>query len=128
VIVFGSRDWTHRKILNTILDENIRKYDTIIHGDARGADRMADDWGKLDKNAWVTVESHPADWQLHGKRAGYVRNKEMLDSGCDLGIGFLTGATPGSMMMLNLLLDAGKPVIVVKIELLTAPLEARGAP
>ena len=52
--------------------------DVIIHGDARGADRTAGKWA--DRNN-VPVEVYPADWKSLGKKAGPLRNTQMLDEG-----------------------------------------------
>lgn len=39
----------------------------VIHGGARGADRLA---GEIAAKAGIAVETHPADWTKHGKAAG----------------------------------------------------------
>ena len=50
----------------------------IVHGDARGVDRDAADWGKKHK---YTVTPFPAEWDHHdgaAKRAqGAIRNRKM---------------------------------------------------
>jgi len=52
---------------------------TIIHGAARGADRLA---GMLASRLFkFNIEKYPADWKAHGKAAGMIRNKQMLDEG-----------------------------------------------
>jgi hypothetical protein len=48
----------------------------VIHGDARGADRLA---GEIANAAGIPVESYPADWVKHGRAAGPIRNQLMLD-------------------------------------------------
>lgn len=49
----------------------------IIHGGATGADTCADDWCVI--NFHTNVRVYPADWNKYGKRAGIIRNIEMLD-------------------------------------------------
>lgn len=81
LLVCGGRnfdDWP-------LLDRSIRALiamrswpEAIISGMARGADEMAADWAK--RNA-ITVLSFPADWEKHGKKAGPIRNQQMLDEG-----------------------------------------------
>lgn len=55
----------------------------IIEGGAPGADSVA--WAFADWNQmmWSDVQHlhFPADWKLHGKRAGYIRNAQMLEEG-----------------------------------------------
>lgn len=48
----------------------------IVHGNARGADHLADSLGKQWGAITIPVD---ADWNLHGKAAGPVRNQRMLD-------------------------------------------------
>ena len=49
--------------------------DVLIHGKARGADTLAEEWG-YDRD--VQVHAHPALWTVHGRAAGPKRNREML--------------------------------------------------
>jgi hypothetical protein len=60
----------------------------IVHGCARGADSLAGSWAK---ERGVDVDEHPADWDQHGKRAGPIRNQEMLDSGLNQLVAFPGG-------------------------------------
>lgn len=53
----------------------------IVHGGARGADRMA---GHVAKGLGYPVHVHEADWNAHGKAAGILRNQEMLDRHPDI--------------------------------------------
>jgi hypothetical protein len=50
----------------------------IIHGKAKGADRIADEWAVVN---FLPIEEYPADWDAHGKAAGAIRNQQMLDEG-----------------------------------------------
>src|SRR5690348_8540698 len=51
---------------------------TIISGAARGVDTVALDWAVIN---WCPSEEYPADWDTHGKAAGPIRNKQMLEEG-----------------------------------------------
>lgn len=65
----------------------------LVHGDARGADRLA-------KAIWekrgLPTEAHPADWAKLGKKAGTVRNVDMVNLGADYCIGFLRPESIGT--------------------------------
>jgi hypothetical protein len=80
---------------------------TIIHGAASGADSLASIWAKAFAHK---VESYPADWAKYSKRAGYIRNTQMLNEGKpDLVVAFPGGK--GTQMMINLAEAAGVPVV-----------------
>ena len=82
---------------------------TLVHGDARGADRMAEHiWSEVGE----PVEAHPADWEKYGRAAGPKRNQEMLDSGVDLVLAFPGGR--GTADMVKRARAAGKAVRVIE--------------
>jgi len=66
---------------------------TIIHGGARGADSLADRWGKYYK---MHIEVFKPNWDKYGKRAGFMRNQEMIDTKPDLVIAFWDGVSKGT--------------------------------
>lgn len=48
----------------------------VVHGDARGADKMAGEWGR---SMSITVVPVRAEWAKEGQAAGVLRNQRMLD-------------------------------------------------
>lgn len=52
---------------------------TLRHGGCRGADQGASDFVTAARPD-VKVIKHPADWAKHGRSAGAIRNREMLDA------------------------------------------------
>lgn len=79
----------------------------IIHGAAIGADSLADIWARENK---CPVESYPAEWDKYGKKAGYIRNQQMIDEGYpDVVIAFPGGK--GTAMMKRLARKSGIPVL-----------------
>ena len=59
----------------------------IIHGACpKGADAMAE---RLARDYRLRTEPHPADWDTHGKRAGFIRNEAMVSLGADLALAFI---------------------------------------
>lgn len=58
---------------------------TLIHGDARGIDTQA---GIVARTRGWTIEVYPADWNSYGKRAGSLRNQQMVDTGADVCVAF----------------------------------------
>lgn len=68
----------------------------VIAGGARGADSAAIDWAVVN---WCDFKEFPADWGKHGKRAGFIRNQQMLDEGKpDLMIAFPGGRGTADMV------------------------------
>jgi hypothetical protein len=119
VIVCGSRHWHDRKIIAGTLNELVLERGwcfpdpIIVHGDARGADRLAaDEAGK----AGMLVEAHPARWDVLGKRAGLIRNTEMASQGADLCVAFWDGRSSGTAHMIREAEAHGIPVLVVRSE------------
>jgi hypothetical protein len=90
---------------------------TLIHGDARGADRTSEVvfTSGYFKNM-PEVLKFPANWNAHGKAAGYIRNKQMLDEGePDLVMAFWDGVSPGTKNMVSQAEKAGVPVKVIHV-------------
>ena len=106
-IVCGGRhydDWNFLCTnLNVLLDTDWNF--VLVHGAAPGADTLAGEWGDA---ADVVVEPHPADWDKYGKKAGMIRNKEMLDTGVDGVVAFPGGV--GTAGMVNIARRAHVPV------------------
>ena len=109
ILVCGGRDFNSRALLNKALQPYASKDNIIIQGSARGADDLAKIWA-VDND--IEFKNYPADWNKYGKRAGYIRNVQMLNEGKpDLVIAFPGGK--GTQMMINLAESAGIPVVKI---------------
>ena len=94
ILVCGSREWRDRNAVHLVLmcepnhqgwgDAPIR----IIHGACRGADEFAE---QSAKDLGYEVQWFRADWSKHGKAAGPIRNRQMLDEQPDLVVAFGQG-------------------------------------
>ena len=82
VLINGSREFNNYSLLEEkcyeILSPFIEKGDKIIivEGGARGADTLA---GKFAKENNFELEIYKADWEHLGKKAGFLRNIEMVE-------------------------------------------------
>ena len=82
VLINGSREFSNYSLLEgkcyEILSPFIEKGDKIIivEGGARGADTLA---GKFAKENNFELEIYKADWEHLGKKAGLLRNIEMVE-------------------------------------------------
>ncbi len=129
VLVCGSRDWTdpepiRRELRALPIREgtftNQDGYETyvigpeIVHGAARGADCIA---GQIAKEMGLPVRALPAQWEKYGKRAGPLRNEQMLGEfyPIDLVIAFHEDLTKskGTKDMVNRALRDGIPVKII---------------
>jgi hypothetical protein len=90
VLVTGAREWKNEQKIRNAFRDHTRVLDTLIHGGAKGADQMADRvWRELCGDIWdIQIEVHRPDWDLHGRKAGFVRNQYMVDLGVDLVLAF----------------------------------------
>lgn len=92
--IIGSRNFNDYQIFTRILNQlrNVEDITSIISGGAKGADTLAEKYA-LDNNIPITI--FPADWNTHGKKAGYIRNVTIWDNS-DLGIAFWDGSSKGT--------------------------------
>lgn len=111
ILVTGSRDWPNADIIAYAINEQVvthglsRTEIVIVHGGCRtGADAIADNYAA---EMMLPREMHPADWKTHGKKAGFVRNAEMVNSGVDICLAFIKNKSKGATMCRDLALKAG---------------------
>lgn len=116
LLVTGSRDWTDTdrvwlelgNAVGAIHRDDISREIIIVHGDCpRGADAIADEWGR---KYGATIERHPANWLLNGKRAGFIRNALMVNRGAHLCVAFIRNGSRGASHTAALAEQAGIPV------------------
>lgn len=101
VIVAGSRGFTDYDLLCDKLDHmlsKVKKEIIIVSGTAKGADQMGERYAKDRGYRCLRL---PAEWDTHGKRAGYIRNEDMarISDGAVL---FWDGKSPGTKHMSDL--------------------------
>lgn len=117
ILVTGSREWddetTMRQAFGRLISQVGPENVTIVEGGAWGADNqaasIAQRWG-----GGLTLETHPADWRLHGKAAGFIRNQEMVDAGADICLAFkqVGAGNRGTEDCIHRAIKAGIPVHV----------------
>lgn len=129
ILVTGSRDWEDRLAVYRVLNEVCEEFDlnfipdeygntlpdptkiTVVHGACpSGADLWTDEWcvGSLFKAETHPVD--PADWKRLGRRAGPMRNQEMVDMGADLCLAFIKNNSRGATHCSTAAEKAGIPV------------------
>jgi len=99
VLVCGGRDFNDALTLGSWLGgihKNQGPITLLIDGGARGADFMAREFAKWME---IPVQTFEADWNRHGRAAGPIRNKQMLDEGRpDLVVAFEGGRGTANMV------------------------------
>jgi hypothetical protein len=111
VLVCGGRQFDDVSFARAILDRlhAEHRFQVLIEGDARGADRIAGDWADL---RGVEHVKFPADWEKLGRKAGPIRNEQMLREGKpDLVIALPGGR--GTANMVRIAREAGVRVIEI---------------
>jgi hypothetical protein len=64
---------------------------------------------KLWQKAGLRIEIYQAEWGEYGKKAGMLRNIDMIKSGVDFGYGFCKNNSKGTSGMLILATEFGVP-------------------
>lgn len=107
VIIAGSRDFNNYELLEKYLNKFVKEHPnnkiTIISGAARGTDQLGERYAR---EKCILLKRFPANWEQFGKRAGYIRNIQMLDyidaSICDSYVfAFWDGKSKGTKQMID---------------------------
>ncbi|MGX1778518.1 SLOG family protein [Nocardia brasiliensis] len=94
ILITGSRTWTDHATIRAALADAWSTDAVLVSGACpRGADALCEAcwlaWGGR-------VERHPADWDHLGRRAGFVRNAQMVAAGADLCLAFIRNKSAGA--------------------------------
>lgn len=117
ILVSGSRDWPWDTVVWEALSQQLVKTPdgefTLVHGACpNGVDAHAHDWARA-HSLGVIVETHPAQWQTYGRRAGFLRNEEMVRCGADLVLAFRLNGSAGTTSTIDLARAAKIPSVVM---------------
>lgn len=114
LIIAGGRDFHDYNRLAVVFQNGLigplKQYRvSVVSGMARGADILGRDYAAA---IGCPVYEFPADWDTHGKRAGFLRNQEMADFADGL-LAFWDGKSRGTADMIGRMRRLGKPVKIV---------------
>lgn len=123
LLICGSRDFDDINVLTVKCDEIIVEcgYDfkedkiEIVSGTARGSDRNGERYGAING---FEVKRFEADWDTYGRKAGMIRNGQMVDylsnSACDsLVIAFWDYSSRGTKNTIDRAVNVGIQVAIV---------------
>jgi len=111
IIIAGGRKFNDYEMLKRTMLKFIRKLHDhidfnkieIISGNANGTDKLGE---KFAREYNYNLSVMPAQWDLHGKSAGYVRNNEMLvyakEADYSVLVAFWDGKSKGTKDMIDI--------------------------
>ena len=100
IVAGGGRDllWLPAQIAAVLLARTSGQLvHGLFHGGARGADRTI---GRAAFQLGWPVEVLPADWCRHGRAAGPIRNRELLELAMSRAEALSSAAAPASVLVL----------------------------
>lgn len=114
VLICGSRNFSDKWAISVIVSQ-LPSDAVIIQGGAPGADSIA---AEVAIEYGLVLETYKADWKRYEKRAGYIRNQQMLDEGKPTVLfafvtkGISLKESKGTAMMVRIAKKAGIPIFV----------------
>ena len=108
VIIAGSREITDYGFVAAVIKRSGFDITEVVSGTAHGVDRLGEQWAVQNG---VPIKYMPPDWNLHGKAAGPIRNKEMAEY-ADAAVLVWNGESSGTKNMLENMQKIGKPYFI----------------
>lgn len=109
VAIVGSRDFpSQQKVIDYV--NQLSAHAQIISGGARGVDTWAE---QAARKRGLNVTVFPAEWDRHGKVAGFLRNHDIVKY-ADRVVAFWDGKSRGTQHTMSLAKINGKPLEVIK--------------
>lgn len=90
ILITGSRECTNLRLVRGAIQfaagpPGDYSNAVVTQGGARGADTLA---ATAARELGIPTQQVDADWDQYGKRAGFIRNKKMIDQGQDICLAF----------------------------------------
>lgn len=110
VIIAGSRSIADYKTVELAIEAAQFEIDEVVSGGATGVDRLGELWAKENE---IKMTQFPAFWNIYGRAAGPIRNKEMAE--------YADALLGGLMELYKILIDAeyrhqnkrgGRPMVI----------------
>ena len=112
-IIAGCRDFKDYNLLKDKVDYHRNTYPIteVVCGGATGADELGEIYAGQNS---IPVKSFSADWNLHGRAAGPIRNRQMAEY-ADCLIAVWDGKSKGTKNMIAEMNKLKKPVYLIYI-------------
>jgi len=111
--IVGTRTFSNYELFERIVEESydIDLISEIVSGGATGADTLAEIFAKKFS---IKFTVYKPDWDLYGKKAGYIRNKLIIENATHC-IAFWDNISKGTKLSIDIANQLKKPLIVIKI-------------
>ena len=108
--IIGSRTFDNYIVLEEFIKNTLQvdKIELIVSGDAQGADKMGAFFAERNN---IKTLIFPPDWDKHGKAAGFIRNKDIVNNS-DIILAFWDGKSKGTRHSIGLAHKMKKTVII----------------
>ena len=110
-LIAGSRTFNNYFIVYRYLQKYLPANAIICNGGANGADQLAAVYAERNGHVY---EAYPARWEQFGKKAGYVRNLQLVKQ-VDHAIFFWDGKSPSTGELIEMLKKRGIDPIIIDI-------------
>jgi len=112
IAIVGSREFPYKWMVHDYISAAVGMGWEIVSGGARGVDSWAADTADY---YHLRLKVFHADWDTHGKRAGFLRNQDIVNYADEV-VAFWDGNSKGTEHTVRLARDAGKlrEVIIVQ--------------
>ena len=109
VIIAGSRVIEDYELVKKAIVDSKLDITEVVCGMASGVDSLGERYAKEHD---IPVAYYPAEWDVHGRRAGYIRNIEMAKN-ADALIAIIRNNSPGTMHMIKEAMRRGIKTFIV---------------
>ncbi len=116
IAIVGSHSFNDYAVLKKFIDDTCEAEgitgDAVVSGGARGADALGERYAEeyaLDKIIF------PADWKKYGKRAGFIRNVDIIKN-CDICFAFWDGESHGTKHDIDLCEEHNKKCYIYRFK------------
>ena len=109
--IIGSRTFNNYSLLESYLNPHKNNISLVISGAAKGTDSLSEKWANENN---IKTLIFPADWNKYGKRAGYIRNEDIIKN-CDNVIAFWDKKSKGTKHALSLCKKYNKLYRIIEI-------------
>lgn len=113
VVIAGSRSIQKQEDVDYAMSFCPFEITEVVSGGATGVDTLGENWAKANN---IPVKVFPAQWDLHGKAAGFIRNEQMAKY-ADALIAIWDGKSRGTEHMIRTMsLDDTKHVFTITMD------------